>query len=205
MIVKSYGVVLKQFPFSESSIIVKVLTREHGLVSLIVKGAKSRKGAKAALLRPINQVDISFYYKENKSLFTLKDCRLLFSPDALIFGIYKSAISSFIIEILNNTIGSENETDTYLYDFVIYSFDYLRNRDVTSHFHLSFLFQYAQRLGINISLSDKENQIFSEYENATLLSKTKRKEYLEKILLHYKTHIPNFKNINSLEIFEKIF
>lgn len=205
MIVKSQGIVLKQFPFSDTSIIVKILTREYGLVSLIVKGAKTKKGGKAALLQPINQVDISFYYKENKTLFTLKDCRLLFSPDALVFGIYKSAISSFIIEILNNTVGSENDTDTHLYDFIAYSFEYLKQREVTSHFHLSFLFQFAQKLGIDISMSDSVDKELMSYENPSSIPKIKRKEYLNELLLHYKTHIPNFKEINSIEIFEKIF
>jgi DNA repair protein RecO (recombination protein O) len=43
MLVSTEGIVLRQFPFSDTSIIVKIFTRDYGLVGFIVKGAKSKK------------------------------------------------------------------------------------------------------------------------------------------------------------------
>ena len=53
--------VLNSRPYRESSLIVDVLTRQHGKLSLLVKGVKSKKSTEtAALLQPFNALLISF-------------------------------------------------------------------------------------------------------------------------------------------------
>lgn len=48
--VKSPGLILKKVPFSDSSLILKVFTRESGLITLMAKGAKRQKSKFHGLL-----------------------------------------------------------------------------------------------------------------------------------------------------------
>ena len=66
MIVKTEGLVLKQINFSENSLILKIFTREYGLLSFMIKGAKSGKNKSYGILRPMSFLNVVFYFKENK-------------------------------------------------------------------------------------------------------------------------------------------
>src|SRR3982750_1254339 len=49
---KDCGFLLRKIPYSESSFILKVFTREHGLVSFMAKGAKRQNSRLHGLLEP---------------------------------------------------------------------------------------------------------------------------------------------------------
>ena len=68
MIINTQAVVLKSFPYGETSIIARCYTRDHGKVSLIVKGARRKKSPMAAYFQSMNYLDIVYYSKETRSL-----------------------------------------------------------------------------------------------------------------------------------------
>ena len=70
MIVKTPAIVLKRFPYGETSIIVRCFTREEGKVSIIIKGAKRKKNHYASFFQPINYLDLVYYYKPNRDIQT---------------------------------------------------------------------------------------------------------------------------------------
>jgi DNA repair protein RecO (recombination protein O) len=210
MLVKTDGIILRQIPFSETSIIVKIFTREYGLVSFLVKGAKSKKNPKANILKPINQVALCYYQKDNKGLRQLKECQLIFAPDAQRFGIYKSSIAMMIIELLNATITEDEHTDAEKYNFLEYSFQYLIDYELNSSFYLSFLFQYSIYLGIELPYTIFPTQdiafILSDYStiHQIKLIKTDRKIIFKKIEQHYFKNLTNYKSLKSIDIIEEI-
>ena len=68
MIVHTEAVVLKRFPFGETSIIARCLTREEGKVSVMVRGAKKKKPHYISFFQPINYLDLIYHFKPKRSI-----------------------------------------------------------------------------------------------------------------------------------------
>src|SRR5574344_2087873 len=66
MILKVEGIILSETPYRESSKIINVLTKDHGMVGMICKGAKSLKSNLRATTQLYTYGYFHIYYKENK-------------------------------------------------------------------------------------------------------------------------------------------
>ncbi|MDP7036669.1 MAG: DNA repair protein RecO [Candidatus Marinimicrobia bacterium] len=68
MIVHTEAVVLKRFPFGETSMIARCLTRGEGKVSVMVRGAKKKKPHYISFFQPINYLDLIYHFKPKRSI-----------------------------------------------------------------------------------------------------------------------------------------
>lgn len=75
--VKSPGLILKKTPYSDTSLILKVFTRESGLVTLIAKGAKRPKSKFAGLLDFFTLDQFIYPEKSKSEIHTLMDAALI--------------------------------------------------------------------------------------------------------------------------------
>lgn len=66
MISKIEGIILKESAYGETSKIIQVLSKEHGLISILCKGAKSVKSKLRASTLLFTYGYFHIYYKENK-------------------------------------------------------------------------------------------------------------------------------------------
>lgn len=71
MIVQSPAVVLKSFPYGDTSLIARCLTRELGKISVMVRGARRKKNPLGAYFQPLSFLDIIFYHKQTRELQTI--------------------------------------------------------------------------------------------------------------------------------------
>jgi len=71
MISSSSGIVLKRFPYGDTSIICRCFTAEFGKMSFIIHGARRKNSPMTAFLQPMNYVDLVFYYKQTRALQTV--------------------------------------------------------------------------------------------------------------------------------------
>jgi hypothetical protein len=98
---------------------------------------------------------------------------------------------------------------------VISIFEYLKQHHVYSNFYLCFLIQYVRFLGFEIS-----SQLFSNQETISIVEKLmipdsmyqkieilpgQRKSIYQSLIHFYQFHIPNFKEIQSIQTLEMIF
>jgi DNA repair protein RecO (recombination protein O) len=206
MIVNTEGMILRSIQYSESSLILKIFTKDYGLLSFLVRGARSKSLKNGGqVLRPLNQIQFSFYNKENKSLKSIKEYNLLFAPDSHQFGIYKSSILMFVIEVVSLVIKDEAMVDTEKYLFVKHSIEHLRHQHVTSQFYLSFLFQFGDYIGIGQPQFSAEHiDYLSEYQSQTKQDPTTRKRIYHNLTAHYLEHVSGFRDIQSMTILEQI-
>lgn len=102
MIVKSRGVVLHRFPYSDSSLIVKVLTEECGVVSFIVKGGKRSSSPFKGAVDPLSLVEVVFNQKQraDSDLQFIKEATLLNWHGALRGDLLSMATAQVMAEIL---------------------------------------------------------------------------------------------------------
>ncbi len=150
MLLRVSGIVLHQLKYSESSIIVKIYTREMGMISFIVKGSRNKKSlAKASLFSHLLILDVQFNFKAKSSLQHLKEARPEVSFHSLYSDIRKSAIALFINELLYKSI-REEEPNEILWDFVKEHLCFLEERSKQfSDFHLYFMIRLTQLLGFS--------------------------------------------------------
>lgn len=114
--VRDEAIVLQTFPYSESSTILRLLTRTHGVRSAIAKGARRPKSRTGAALEPFAEGEVTLYLKDARSLqtlggFTLTRSRQDIGRDLLRFG-----GGALLAEVVIRT-GSE-ESQPALYEHV---------------------------------------------------------------------------------------
>lgn len=75
-LVTTQATILKTYEYSETSKILRLLTREVGLCSVIAKGARRPKSRFGGLLEPFTDGIATFYSKEGRELQTLSSFEL---------------------------------------------------------------------------------------------------------------------------------
>ena len=60
------GLIIKETPYGESSKIINIITKEHGIIGVMCKGAKSMKSKLRASTMKLTYGMFNIYYKENK-------------------------------------------------------------------------------------------------------------------------------------------
>lgn len=76
-IVKCRGLVLKTFPFKESSLIVSILSDRLGKIKLLVKGVRRPKSRICGAMEPFNLDEIIFHKREYKEIYNLSDAAVI--------------------------------------------------------------------------------------------------------------------------------
>lgn len=73
MITDTTAIVLKTVPFSESSLIVTVLSEKHGKMAVMARGARRKKSRFGGLLQPGAVLEVSYYHKSTRDVQNLSD------------------------------------------------------------------------------------------------------------------------------------
>ena len=68
MIAQTPAIVLKSFPYGETSIIARCFSRDYGKISLIIKGARRKKKSKASFFEPLSHIDLVYHHKSSREL-----------------------------------------------------------------------------------------------------------------------------------------
>ena len=143
------GIVLQSIRYGDTSLIVKVFTRSHGLRAYMVKGVFNR-GTKshAALFQSLHLINYIEAGKPNKgSLGYMKDVQLSNVYQSIPFEMNKSAILMYVSELLSKTL-TEQEQNEPLYDFIERSLLWLDlvQQDY-ANFPLFFTLELTRHLG----------------------------------------------------------
>ena len=149
------GIVLQSLRYSDTSLIVKVLTRNQGLKSYMVKGAFNRNAKnRSALFQHLNLINYIEVGKPNKSsLGYLKDVQLFTVYQSIPFVMNKSAILLYVSELLTKTI-TEQEQNEALYDFIVKSLLWL---DLVEQDYANFPIYFTLELTRHLGFYPKSN------------------------------------------------
>ena len=192
MLVSTSAIVLKSIKYSESSIIAKLYTRSHGVLSFIVNGVRSsKKNHKAVLFQPLTFLNIEMYYKEPHGLLRLKEFNhdLIFT--SIPFDIVKISIVQFLLEVLGQCLNEEEENEV-LFEFLHHFFKTLdKEAQIHPNAHLIFLVKFMDHIGIspdnnfstiNNSFSTMEGSYVLESSDLSLPVDLGTSELLSKLL-----------------------
>src|SRR5712691_4658018 len=70
-LIRSEGIVLKTHALGDTSRIVVVFTRDHGLVKMVAKGARKAPSRFGFALEPLSRSRFHFYHKPDRDLHLL--------------------------------------------------------------------------------------------------------------------------------------
>lgn len=98
--VTARALILQAFPYSDTSKILRLYCREHGLQSVIAKGASRQKSRFGGILEPFTEGDAQFNLRENRDLHTLADFDLVKSRQALGRNLIAFAGASVMAELV---------------------------------------------------------------------------------------------------------
>jgi len=118
VILKTDAIVLKTFPYGDSSVITHLYTRSFGIKSFIFRRSKS-PGArnKIALFQPLQQIEIIFYQKANRDIQFLSESRLIRYYRYLDQDPVGISFACYLIEIFRSCL-KEEEENKKLFDFL---------------------------------------------------------------------------------------
>ncbi len=160
---KARGIVLHSVNYSESSLVVYLLTDTHGRQTYMMQGARGggggragggtggRKGrSKTAILQPMFVLEFEGLQSPKMQMHRMKDVRQAFPLRTTPFDVRKSTISLFMAEVLYRVV-REVEPHSPLFDFVaacVEALDDMEDAAAVANFHLWFLVQLSAHLGI---------------------------------------------------------
>ncbi len=98
-LVTTHATILKTYEYSETSKILRLLTRDQGLCSVIAKGARRPKSRFGGLLEPFTDGVATYYAKEGRELHTLSGFELLGERQALGNDLVRYAGAGILTEI----------------------------------------------------------------------------------------------------------
>ena len=162
------GIVLQSIRYGDTSLIVKVFTRNLGLRSYMVKGAFNRNSkSRAALFQNLHLINYVEASRPNKgSLGYLKDVQLSTVYQSIPFVMNKSAILMYVNELLSKTI-IEQEQNEVMFDFIVRSLLWLDlvEQDY-ANFPLFFTLELTRHLGFYPKANHETGYCFDMMEGS---------------------------------------
>lgn len=148
MLVKTEGIILQNIKYGDKKIILKVFTKQQGLVtfSAIISKSPTAK-IKTATTLPLQLVELSFNLKPNKDIQQLTEANLLYVCDDVSKDFNKLATAQFLNEVLLKCI-KEQHPNEELFDFIVSSYKWFNeSKEEYNNFHICFLFELSKYLG----------------------------------------------------------
>ena len=108
MIIDTPAIVLKSFSYGETSIITRCFTEKKGKISLIVRGARSKKSSKFSHFQPMSYIDIIYNHKLKNELQTLSKVSFREYWSHILDDLRSVTFSMTILDITEKTLSLED-------------------------------------------------------------------------------------------------
>lgn len=106
------GIILSETNYSESSKILNVFTKEHGLIGILSKGCRNIKSKLRGVSRKLIYGKFNVYYKE-RGLSTLISIDVINSFSNIIMDLEKISYSSFLLELIGQVIKQNDDQEIF--------------------------------------------------------------------------------------------
>ncbi|KQR72304.1 DNA repair protein RecO [Pedobacter sp. Leaf176] len=172
MLHKVRGIVLKTTNYSESSVIVQVLTDKFGMQSYLINGVKKpRAKVKMNMLQSLHLLDMVVYHKMNTNIQRVSEVRQTPVFKRIPYDIVKSSIVIFLNEVLYKSIRQQSADDD-LFDYIFNSIAWFdESEGFNPNFHLAFLLKLTRFLGFSPNERRRTDQIYFDLQEGEFVSR----------------------------------
>jgi DNA repair protein RecO (recombination protein O) len=160
------GIVLSKTNYSETSLIIRVLTKKNGLQSFLFQGAKKKKGV---IVLPMQPVELTYYKRADSELGKISDWNTLFPISNLTTDPIKSCICFFMAELVLNIVHQDqpNELLTQkLFDELIW----LNATNELSSYPVWFLAECIRQSGITPESDETQHPMVLDFKKGMITS-----------------------------------
>lgn len=179
MHVNSKAIALNSLNYGDNSLISKVYSKEFGFISLISSLRKNKKQNIKPFFDPLNCIQISINYRANKDLHRLTEVsnESRSNPrESAVETMKKSALRYFIGELLGKIL-TQTEKDELLFEFLWSQSTALLAAEKTNpDFHLMFMWQLSNVMGISPSLNTN-GEYFDHEEASFVIARPKHNNF----------------------------
>ncbi|HET8866333.1 MAG TPA: DNA repair protein RecO [Gracilimonas sp.] len=124
MIVHTQAIILRVIDYQESSKILTVLSKEHGKIALIAKGAKKPKNKLSGILEIGAVLDVVYYYKSSRGVQTLTEASVFYSTSSFRKDFQRAAVLYSTLELLSQLV-HEHEVNQPIFEFAVNFIEWL--------------------------------------------------------------------------------
>ncbi|MDF2814502.1 MAG: repair protein RecO [Paenibacillus sp.] len=135
MLYRVEGIVIRSFPYGEGHIILTLLTKEYGKMSVMVRGAKKAKSRHSAITQLFTYGEFVFF--KSGSMGTLSNGEIIKAYQKLREDIHKSAYGAYMMELTDRLLGDQDRVG-WVFDQLLAALDALEeNKDeqIVSHIY----------------------------------------------------------------------
>tara|TARA_X000001036_G_scaffold189958_1_gene179073 strand:- start:6725 stop:7417 length:693 start_codon:yes stop_codon:yes gene_type:complete len=156
MIVDTTALVLKTFPYGETSLISRCFTKERGKISFIIKGARSKKNLISPYFQPLSHIQIIYSEKESRELQIVSKVNFVNVWLKIPNSLKKMTLLQSVLEITDFTL-EKNDPHPRLFDILIDVIKNFENNQIKEN--LIFWFyecELLSEMGFRIDLKNNE-------------------------------------------------
>ena len=211
MLTKTKGIVFNYIKYKETSIIVRIFTRELGLQSYIVNSVRTKgKTNKISFYQPLSILDLVVYSNSKTDLHRISEAQFATKYNSIPFDVRKSTINLFLAETISKMM-LEQEENVSLFDFLeaaFIQFDALENN--YTEYHIFIIINLLDFLGHSIPLEESnslENELLKIKKDGflTQTNRKNRSDLLNFVLNFYKKHSQINLDLKSISVLEMVF
>jgi len=122
---ESEALVLRTYPFRESSLIVSFIARDQGKLRGVARGARQIRSRFGAGLERLSHVRMFYFQRENRDLVSLDSCELIDSQFGVLTDYSLGVALDFLAEISEQLLPEHEPNDRY-FRLLLLVLDYLR-------------------------------------------------------------------------------
>lgn len=173
MLQKVRGIVLKTTDYSDTSVVVQILTDKFGTQAYLINGVKKPKAkVKMNMLQPLHLLDMVVYHRLNDNLQRVSELRPSPVFRTIPYDLLKTTVIIFLNEVLYKSIRQQTP-DENLFDFVFNAISWFDESDQAgSNFHLSFLLKLTRFLGFSPNERKFKDEIYFDLQEGKFHSRT---------------------------------
>jgi DNA repair protein RecO (recombination protein O) len=166
MLHKTQGVVLSATKYNDRFSIAQVFTSDFGRMAYLLPISKSKnRKINSALFFPLSVLDLEVEHFPLRQIHRLKDVQRQFPVYSINVNAVKLSITFFLSEFLSKVLQETNE-NSLIFNFIKNSILTLEQKEKgLANFHLTFMFNLAQFMGITPNLDNYTNTSFFDLLN----------------------------------------
>lgn len=191
---KTQGIVLSTAKYNDRFSIAQVFTSDFGRTAYLLPISKSKKPKiNPALFFPLSIIDMEVEHFPLRQIHRLKDVQRHVPLYSINVNVIKLSIAFFLSEFLTKILQEINENKA-IFMFIKESIITLEEKEKgLANFHLAFMFNLGQFLGIAPNLDDyNRSSVFDLMNGEFSVGKRTHNNYL------------NFQQSNFLNVFKRI-
>ena len=163
MKIKTHAFVLKTTIFKESSLIIRMFTREKGKSTYIVKAAMRQNSPNKAIYQQLNEIEINYSHHPKKQIHPVYSVKLVEGWENICTDLKKTVLCTSMLEIIDKSY-DEEIPDAETYDSLKQVMSYFdSNSSNLNNAFYYFILHFLKNSGYNI-LSAKKHPVILRFQ-----------------------------------------